>query len=44
MTDTDRQTPAAPGDLVEAAGFPPGQGVVRREYDPRLTNADLAPL
>ena len=49
MTDIDRQpppatVPAAPGDLVEAAGYPPGQGEVRREYDPRLTNADLAPL
>src|ERR1700730_4751456 len=31
-------------DLVEAAGFPPGQGAVKRQYDPRLTNADLAPL
>ena len=45
MTDTDDQaTAVGHGDLVEAAGFPPGQGVVRREYDPRLTNEDLAPL
>jgi NCS1 family nucleobase:cation symporter-1 len=32
------------GDLVEAAGFPPGQGAVKPTYDPRLTNEDLAPL
>ena len=31
-------------DTVEAAGFPPGRGVAKREYDPRLTNEDLAPL
>ncbi|WGL53451.1 NCS1 family nucleobase:cation symporter-1 [Nocardioides sp. BP30] len=31
-------------DTVEAAGFPPGRGVPRRAYDPRLTNEDLAPL
>jgi len=47
MTDIDGHrsaTAAAPGDLVEAAGYPPGQVAVRRDYDPRLTNADLAPL
>ena len=31
-------------DLVEAAGYPPGRGVAKRDYDPRLTNEDLAPL
>ncbi|MFT4084374.1 MAG: NCS1 family nucleobase:cation symporter-1 [Nocardioides sp.] len=31
-------------DLVEAAGYPPGRGVGKRAYDPRLTNEDLAPL
>ncbi|MCW2784056.1 MAG: nitrate reductase [Marmoricola sp.] len=31
-------------DLVEAAGYPPGRGVGKREYHPRLTNEDLAPL
>jgi NCS1 family nucleobase:cation symporter-1 len=33
-----------PGDIVEAAGYPPGSGVPKRSYDPRLTNEDLAPL
>ncbi len=32
------------GDLVEAAGHPIGGGVIKPEYDPRLTNEDLAPL
>ncbi|MFT4187415.1 MAG: NCS1 family nucleobase:cation symporter-1 [Aeromicrobium sp.] len=31
-------------DIVEAAGYPPGAGVPQRDYDPRLTNEDLAPL
>ncbi|MFT4286474.1 NCS1 family nucleobase:cation symporter-1 [Nocardioides sp.] len=31
-------------DIVEAAGYPPGRGVPKRDYDPRLTNEDLAPL
>jgi NCS1 family nucleobase:cation symporter-1 len=31
-------------DLVEAAGHPIGAGVGKPGYDPRLTNADLAPL
>lgn len=31
-------------DLVEAAGYPPGRGVGKRSYEPRLTNDDLAPL
>jgi NCS1 family nucleobase:cation symporter-1 len=31
-------------DIVEAAGYPPGRGVAERDYDPRLTNEDLAPL
>jgi len=43
MTDIGTQ-PAPPGDIVEAAGYPPGQGVAKRAYDPRLTNEDLAPL
>ncbi|MDQ1106828.1 NCS1 family nucleobase:cation symporter-1 [Nocardioides zeae] len=33
-----------PHDVVEAAGYPPGAGVPGRDYDPRLTNEDLAPL
>ena len=41
MTTTDGDLP---NDLVEAAGYPPGAGVARRDYDPRLTNEDLAPL
>src|SRR5688500_6919582 len=32
------------GDVVEAAGHPPGQGWVKKGYDPRLANEDLAPL
>lgn len=32
------------GDIVEAAGHPVGSGVIKPEYDPRLTNEDLAPL
>ncbi|MFT4035057.1 MAG: NCS1 family nucleobase:cation symporter-1 [Patulibacter sp.] len=36
---------AAPhDDLVEAAGYPPGQGWVKKGYHPRLANEDLAPL
>jgi NCS1 family nucleobase:cation symporter-1 len=31
-------------DLVEAAGQPVGSGVIKADYDPRLTNKDLAPL
>ncbi|PND52455.1 MULTISPECIES: NCS1 family nucleobase:cation symporter-1 [Rhodococcus] len=31
-------------DLVEAAGHPVGGGLVEPDYDPRLTNEDLAPL
>jgi len=42
MTDIESQ--AGIGDVVEAAGYPPGQGVSKRSYDPRLTNEDLAPL
>lgn len=42
MTDLSKQP--LPHDVVEAAGYPPGAGVPRREYDPRLTNEDLAPL
>ncbi len=40
MTDTIE--PA--DDLVEAAGYPPGQGWMKKGYDPRLANEDLAPL
>ncbi|MDX6743981.1 NCS1 family nucleobase:cation symporter-1 [Actinocorallia sp. A-T 12471] len=36
--------PEHPQDLVEAAGMPVGSGHVRADYDPRLTNEDLAPL
>ncbi|EKF22190.1 permease for cytosine/purine, uracil, thiamine, allantoin family protein [Mycolicibacterium hassiacum DSM 44199] len=32
------------GDLVEAAGHPVGSGAIKPDYDPRLTNEDLAPL
>jgi NCS1 family nucleobase:cation symporter-1 len=43
MTDfVSKSSP--PGDVVEAAGYPPGQGIPKRSYDPRLTNEDLAPL
>ena len=31
-------------DIVEAAGHPVGGGVIKDDYDPRLTNEDLAPL
>src|SRR6186713_3529087 len=47
MADTVAGTPevAAPHqDLVEAAGMPVGSGLIKPEYDPRLTNEDLAPL
>lgn len=54
MTDTTATGAPATGipadattghdDLVEAAGHPIGGGVVKPGYDPRLTNADLAPL
>ncbi|MDO9353486.1 MAG: cytosine permease, partial [Solirubrobacteraceae bacterium] len=42
MTQVETQLP--PGDVVEAAGYPPGQGWVKKGYDPRLANEDLAPL
>ncbi|MDQ8046652.1 MAG: cytosine permease, partial [Solirubrobacteraceae bacterium] len=32
------------GDIVEAAGYPPGAGWVKKGYHPRLANEDLAPL
>ncbi len=38
MTHTDEP------DIVEAAGYPPGRGVGKREYHPRLSNEDLDPL
>ena len=41
MADTTASTPQ---DMVEAAGMPVGSGVIKADYDPRLTNADLAPL
>ncbi|OBJ35363.1 nitrate reductase [Mycolicibacterium mucogenicum] len=51
MTDTlvpkDTTPPGAvigAGDIVEAAGHPIGGGVIKPDYDPRLTNEDLAPL
>ena len=47
MTDTRDVPPGATiaaGDLVEAAGHPVGGGVIKPDYDPRLTNEDLAPL
>ncbi|MCG8916013.1 NCS1 family nucleobase:cation symporter-1 [Actinokineospora sp. PR83] len=31
-------------DLLEAAGTPIGGGLIKADYDPRLTNEDLAPL
>jgi NCS1 family nucleobase:cation symporter-1 len=50
MTETATPRPAPPGatagheDLVEAAGLPVGSGTVNADYDPRLSNEDLAPL
>ncbi|MEV6630563.1 NCS1 family nucleobase:cation symporter-1 [Actinoplanes sp. NPDC051470] len=31
-------------DIIEAAGHPVGSGFTKPEYDPRLSNEDLAPL
>ncbi|WP_129667438.1 NCS1 family nucleobase:cation symporter-1 [Phytoactinopolyspora endophytica] len=42
--DSRFDTDAVDPDVVEAAGHPPGRGVGKRTYDPRLTNEDLAPL
>ncbi|WP_246284785.1 NCS1 family nucleobase:cation symporter-1 [Gordonia asplenii] len=39
---TTQQGPAR--DIVEAAGMPVGSGLIEPDYDPRLTNEDLAPL
>ena len=47
MTDVKEPPPGArigAGDVVEAAGHPTGGGVIKDDYDPRLTNEDLAPL
>jgi NCS1 family nucleobase:cation symporter-1 len=47
MTDTRDLPPGAEagaGDIVEAAGHPVGGGVIKPDYDLRLTNEDLAPL
>src|SRR3954447_15824944 len=47
MTELKEQPPGAKigaGDIVEAAGHPVGAGVIKPDYDPRLTNDDLAPL
>src|SRR5215218_3727532 len=47
MTDIKETPPSAvvaAGDMVEAAGHPVGSGVIKDDYDPRLTNEDLAPL
>ncbi|MFT4298380.1 MAG: NCS1 family nucleobase:cation symporter-1 [Aeromicrobium sp.] len=41
MADSHKELP---NDIVEAAGYPPGAGAAKRDYDPRLTNEDLAPL
>src|ERR1700712_1058842 len=46
MTELKEPPPGARvgGDIVEAAGHPVGGGVIKPDYDPRLTNEDLAPL
>ena len=47
MTEMKEPPPGAvvgAGDIVEAAGHPVGGGVIKPDYDPRLTNEDLAPL
>ncbi|MBS1696399.1 MAG: NCS1 family nucleobase:cation symporter-1 [Actinobacteria bacterium] len=48
MTDTARDLPpgarAGADDIVEAAGHPVGGGLIKPDYDLRLTNEDLAPL
>src|SRR3981189_3237130 len=53
MTDIDTPQTAKqlpPGavvgavDIVEAGGHPVGGGLIKPDYDPRLTNEDLAPL
>ncbi|WP_203900187.1 NCS1 family nucleobase:cation symporter-1 [Virgisporangium aliadipatigenens] len=44
VTPSTPVTVDGPQDLVEAAGMPVGTGLVKPEYDPRLTNEDLAPL
>ena len=41
---TAQKHPEPIGDLVEAAGYPPGAGWVKKGYHPRLANEDLAPL
>lgn len=40
MTDTA----PAHHDVLEPAGHPGGDGLVKPEYDDRLANTDLAPL
>ncbi|MBB2992203.1 NCS1 family nucleobase:cation symporter-1 [Mycolicibacterium iranicum] len=47
MSDTRDLPPSTvvgANDIVEAAGHPVGGGVIKADYDPRLTNEDLAPL
>lgn len=47
MTNVKEPPPSAViavGDMVEAAGHPVGSGVIKDDYDPQLTNEDLAPL
>ena len=47
MTELKEPPPGArvgAGDIVEAAGHPVGAGLIKPDYDPRLTNEDLAPL
>src|SRR5436190_15586615 len=43
MADTI-SSPSGHADIVEAAGHPVGGGLIKPEYDDRLTNQDLAPL
>jgi NCS1 family nucleobase:cation symporter-1 len=45
-TETPTQTvtaPSAPG-LADPTGLAIGHGAIKPDYDPRLTNDDLAPL
>ncbi|MCL8025738.1 NCS1 family nucleobase:cation symporter-1 [Nocardioides bruguierae] len=43
-TERSHHGPVHQPDVVEAAGYPPGRGVAKRAYDPRLSNEDLDPL
>ncbi len=47
MTEVKEPPPGArvgAADMIEASGHPIGGGGVKDDYDPRLTNTDLAPL